>query len=205
MRLVGKTCQRRVRAHGTDGLFTFGCDRAQDHAQILVGVTEGPLSPKQGLGIGVVHARGLGQLIDGDLVRLQPLGIGLARGQILFDFSVGNDAACDGIHQKHLAWLQSALFLDLLGSDIEHACFGSHDDQSIVRHDIPAGTKAVAIERRPDYATVGESNRRGAIPGFHHAGVVLVESALLRLHVRVAGPGLGNQHGHYMRQAASGL
>ena len=163
------------------------------------------MSPKQGLGIGVVHARGLGQLIDGDLVRLQPLGIGLARGQTLFDFFVGNDAACDGIHQKHLARLQSALFFDLLGSDIEHACFGSHDDQSIVRHDIPAGTKAVAIEGCPDHTTVGERNGCRTVPGFHHAGVVFVESALLRLHVRVAGPGLGNQHRHYMRQAASGL
>ena len=35
--------------------------------------------------------------------------------------------------------------------------------------------------------------------------MVLVEGALFPLHVRIARPRLGNEHGHHVRKAASGL
>ena len=71
--------------------------------------------------------------------------------------------------------------------------------------DVASGTQAVAIESGADDAAVGKGDGRRTVPWLHHAGVVFVERALLRLHVRIARPRLGNQHGHHMRQAASGL
>ena len=56
-------------------------------------------------------------MIERDLIFLQPFRIGLARGQPLLDFLVGDDATFDRIHQKHLARLQPAFRFDLLRLD----------------------------------------------------------------------------------------
>ncbi len=152
-----------------------------------------------------MHARGLGQLIDGDLIFFHPLRVRLPRRELLLDLFVGNDAAFDGIDQEHLSRLQAAFALDLLGRDVEHAGFRGHHDQIVMGDDVASGAQAVAVERRADDAAVGEGDRSGAVPRLHQAGVIFVEGALLRLHVRIARPGFGNQHGHDVRQAASGL
>ena len=155
--------------------------------------------------IGIVHARRLGQLIDRDLILFEPLCVGLSRRKLLLDLFVGDDAALDGVDQKHFPGLQAAFFLDLLRRDVEHAGLGSHHHQVVVGHDVSPGAQAVAVERRSDDAPVGERDRRRTIPRLHQAGVILVESSLLRLHVRIARPRFGNQHGHDVRQAAASL
>ena len=205
LRLVGETGQRRVGAHRTNRLFALRCHRAEDHPQIFIAVSERALAAEKRLGVREVHARGLGQLIDGDLIFFHPLRVGLPRRELLLDLFVRDDAAFDGIDQEHLSRLQAALVLDLLGRDVEHSGFGGHDDQIVMRDDVSSGAQAVAVERCADDAAVGEGDRGGAVPGLHQAGVVLVEGALLRLHVRIARPGFGNQHGHHVRQAASRL
>ena len=70
---------------------------------------------------------------------------------------------------------------------------------------VSAGTKAVAIKGCANDAAIGEGDGCRAIPRLHQASVVFIEGALIPIHVRVPGPRLGNQHGHDMRQTASGL
>ena len=152
-----------------------------------------------------MHARGIGQLIDGDLILFHPLRVRLARRELLLNLFIRNDAALDGVDQEHLSRLQAALLLDLFRRDVEHAGFRGHHNQIVVGHDVASRTQAVAVESRSDDAAIGESDRRGTVPGFHQTGVVLVEGTLLRLHVRIARPRFGNQHGHDMREASSRL
>ena len=68
LRLIGETGERRIGAHGADGLFAVGGHGSHEHAQIFVGVAEGALAPDDGGGIGAVDARGLGQFVERDLV-----------------------------------------------------------------------------------------------------------------------------------------
>ena len=60
-----------------------------------------------------MHARGRGQLIERDLVLLEPLAVGLPRREPLLDLLVGDDALLLEIDQEHLAGLQAALELDV--------------------------------------------------------------------------------------------
>ncbi len=62
--------------------------------------------------------------------------------------------------------------------EIEHADFGSHDDQVVLGDVVARRPQAVAIQHRADLPAVGEGDRGRAIPGLHQAGVVLVEGAL---------------------------
>ena len=122
----------------------------------------------------------------------------------LLDLLVVDDAALLGVHQEHAAGLQAALLQHVLRRDVEHAGFGRHDDQVVLRHVIARRTQAVAIEHRADLLAVGERDRRRAVPRLHQRGVVLVERALRVVHGLVVRPRLGNHHHHRVRQRPAG-
>ena len=86
-----------------------------------------------------------------------------------------------------------------------HAGFGGQHDQVVLGDDVAAGTQAVAVERGADDAAVGEGDGGRSVPRLHQRGVVLVEGALVLVHVGVAGPGFGNEHGHDVGQGTAGL
>ena len=60
--------------------------------------------------------------------------------------------------------------------------------------------QSVAVERGADLPAVGEGDRRRAVPRLHQRGVILVESAALLVHQRIAGPRFRNHHHHRMRE-----
>ena len=64
--------------------------------------------------------------------------------------------------------------------------------------------QAVAIQHRPDLAAVGEGDACRSVPGFHQAGVELVEGAHRIIHVLVVRPRLRNHHHHRVRQRTPG-
>ena len=92
--------------------------REQD-AQIFFAVAVGALAAQQGFRIGCDDARRLGQLIDGDLLLLEPLAVGLARGELLLDLGVGDDALLHGVDQEHAAGLQAAFLANVLGGNFD--------------------------------------------------------------------------------------
>ena len=146
----------------------------------------------------------LAQLIEGDLIFGEPLGVRVARIEALLDLLVRDDAAFRGIDQEHFAGLEAALFLDVVGLDGEDAGFRGHDDQVVVRDDVAGRAQAVAVEGCADDAAVGEGDSGGPVPRLHEGGVVFVERALLRVHVGITGPGFGDKHGHGVGQVAAG-
>ena len=149
-------------------------------------------------------ARRFGQVFEGDLVFLQPELVGVAAIEPRFQFPIGDDAALHRIHQQHLARLQPALEFDVPGFDGEHASLRGHDDQVVVRHQVAGRAQAVAVQGGADGAAVGKRHGGRAVPGLHQRSVVLVKGPLLRVHVRVLGPGFRNQHGHGVGDAAAG-
>ena len=78
LRTVRETSERRIRPHGPNRLLTLRSHRAEDHPQVLIAVTKRTLPAKQRLRIRMVHARGLGQLIDRDLIVFKPLRVRLS-------------------------------------------------------------------------------------------------------------------------------
>ena len=77
LRLIRETSERRVGSHRADRLLPLGRHRREYHSQIFIAIAKRTLPAEQRLGIGVVHARGLGQLVDRDLIFLEPLRVGL--------------------------------------------------------------------------------------------------------------------------------
>ena len=61
------------------------------------------------------------------------------------------------------------------GGDVEDARLGRHDDQVVLRDDVPGRPQAVAVERRADDRPVREGHGRRTVPRLHELGVVLVE------------------------------
>ena len=83
LRLVGKTGQGRVRPHRTHRLLTVGGHGNHDGLQVFVGVPEGALPHQDGGVVVGLDARRVRQMLQRDLIFLQPLGIRLARRQLL--------------------------------------------------------------------------------------------------------------------------
>src|ERR1019366_3234643 len=107
LRTIRQTRQRRIRAHGTDGLFALAAHRIENHAEVFIGVAAGGLTTAQSTLVRGVYPRRLRKLVEADLVLFDPLAVRLARRESLRDLLVPNNAAGDGIDDKHLAGLQA--------------------------------------------------------------------------------------------------
>jgi hypothetical protein len=193
---VGQAGQRGVDPHRAHGLLSLGRHRREDPAELLVGVSELPLPLEDRCELGGVPPRRIGKVVDRRLVLPEPLRVGAPAGQPVLEFGVGDDASLLHVHEQHPAGLEPALEPGFLGPGGEHPRFRSHDHHVIARDDVAGGPQAVAVERRPDHAAVGEGDGRGPVPRFHQGGVVFVEGLFVRRHGVVPVPGLGHQHRH---------
>ena len=144
----------------------------------------------------------LRQVIEVELLGVQPLLVGVGGGQFGLDLLIGDDAALGGVDQEHPAGLQPQPLNHGGRVEVEHTGFGRHDHQAVLGDPDPRGPQAVAVQDRADDGAIGEAHRRGTVPRFHQRGVVGVEGAPRRVHGLVALPGLGNHHQHRVRQAA---
>ena len=144
----------------------------------------------------------LRQVVEVELLGVQPLLVGVRGGQFSLDLLIGDDAALGGIDQEHPAGLQ-AQALDHGGRvEVEHAGFRRHHDQAVVGDPDARGAQSVAVEDRTHHGAVGEAHRCRAVPRFHQCGVICVERSSGRIHRLVALPGLRDHHQDGVRQAA---
>ena len=204
LRFVGKTGEGCVRPHRPYGLLTLCRHGNQNGLQIFVCISEGPLPHQDGGVVGRLDAGWIGQVLQRNLVLFQPLGIGLARGQLLFDLLVGDNAAFLRIHQKHAARLEPALAGDLRRVNRQHPRLGCHDDQAAMGHHESPGAQSIAVKLGSDHPAIRKSHGGRTIPGLHQRGMVFIESLDVIRHRGIARPGRGNQHLHDVRQAAPG-
>ena len=204
LRPVGQRRDRRVGAHGADGLLADLRHRRHQELGALLRVAEGLLAIEQAhIGARLrraarpaAHARGSGcgrAIADRD-ARAASSAL-ISSSETMRPFSRSMSSILPG-------WSRHFCDDALLG-DRQHAGLRGHDDQAVVGDEIAGGAQAVAVERGADLAAVGEGHGGRAVPRLHQAGVILVEGAALRIHQRIAGPGLGDQHHRGMGEASS--
>ena len=201
---VGEHGQRIVRAHGTERLLAVTPHVDQDLLDILEAEAEGLLPPEERGGIGLLLSRGRGgQVIQIGHVALDPVGVGLALADLVFDLVIGDDASLGEVGHEDLTGLQASAQLHLGGIDVDAAGFRCHDHQVILGDAVAGGTQSVAVEGGADDDAVGKADGGGAIPRLHHRGVEFVEALLRGAHGLVVLPCFGHQHHHDVGQGAS--
>ena len=198
--LVGQHRDRGVGAHGTDGLLAGHGDGLQQELEIFLGVAEDLLAVQQGVSVEALGFHLDLEVLQNQLGFIEPLLIGLLGGKLSLDLRVVDKSPLLQIDQKHLAGLQAPLLDDLVLGDRQHAHFRGQQQLVVLGDQVAGGAQAVAVERGADHAAVGEAHGGRAVPRLHQRGVVFVEGAAPIVHQRVAGPRLGHQHHHGMRQ-----
>ncbi len=133
-----------------------------------------------------------------------PVAVGLRRGDLLLQLVVADDAALFQIDEQHAARLETALTLDALRRNVQHADFGRHDDQAVLGDVVARRPQTVAVQRGTNANAVGEGHRRRTVPRLHQRRVEFVERFLFRRHGGIAAPRLGDHHHHGMRQRPAG-
>jgi len=88
----------------------------------------------------------------------------------------------------------------MLRRDVQHAHLGGQDKPVVVRKIPAAGPQTVAVQHGAQRVAVGIYYGRGAIPGLHHRGIIVVKVPLFRLHAPVVGPWLRHGHHHGLGQ-----
>ena len=204
MALFGKNGQRSVVAHGTHRLVSRSGHRGGEHAQFFGRVAEGPLLAHQFIVLENFGHLGFGQVFQRDLVFPEPLTVGLAMGQGLLQLFVADDPALFQADQEHTARLQASPLQDVLRRNVQHPGLRGHNQLVVLGNGVAEGAQAVAVQNGADVLTVGGHDHGGPIPGFHQAGMELVEILLFLGHCLVLLPGLGNHHQHGVVQAAAG-
>ncbi len=89
------------------------------------------------------------------------------------------------------------------GDGVEDANLRRHDDEAVGGDVIARRPQAVPVEHGADHRTVGERDRRRAIPRLHQRRMELVERLHFRRHRLVVRPRLGNHHQDGVRQRSS--
>ena len=137
LRLVGQARQRRVGAHRADRLFALDGHGRRGTSGCLRRCSRRRAGAQERVVIGAVHARRLGQLIERDLVLLQPLAVGLAavRGAALISSS-GTMRPSARDRPATSCRAAGGPCLHVLRLDRQHAGFRRHDDQVVVRDQV---------------------------------------------------------------------
>ena len=187
--------------HSGGGLRPGAGHRQDGIAHILIGITErllqaGPLLLGAD-GRPVVGHLQVGQV---DQVAVQPFAVGLAGGVALLELLVPDDAPFFGIHQQHPPRLEPGFLHDALRREIQHPHLGGEDELIVVRHVIPGGPQAVAVQHRAHHVAVGEEDGGRTVPGLHERGVILVQIPLGAGNGAVVAPGLRDRHHDGQRQ-----
>ena len=191
-----------VGAHRTEGLGTGARHRRDQQVQLFVGEAE-RLLPGHHTVVRHPDVGALRQVVQVELLGVQPLPVGAFGGQFGLDLLIGDDPSLFGVDQEHPSGLQAQALDDVGRIEFQHAGLGGHDHQSVVGHPDPGGPQTVAVEHRSDDGAVGEAHRGRTVPGLHQRRVVCVERAAGRVHRLVALPGLRDHHQHGVRQAAT--
>ena len=192
---------RGVGAHRAQRLHAGSRHRGDQQVELLVGVAKSLLAQHNPV-MRHPDVGALRQVVEVELLGVQPLPVRVGGSQFGLDLLIGDDAALRGVDQEHPARLQPQSLNHGGRVEVEHAGFGRHDHQAVLGDPDPRGPQAVAVQNRADDGAVGETHRGRAVPRFHQRGVVRVEGAAGRVHGLVALPGLGNHHQHRVRQAA---
>ena len=194
-RLVGHHRQGAVVAHGTQWIAQLGDERQQHELHGLRRVAEG-LHAWQKCGLVESGRFGGRDVVQFHPLPFQPLAVGSTLGPLGLDLLVGDQATRVEVDEEDLAGLQAALGHHLGRVDVDDPHLGGHDALVVFGDVVARRPESVAVEHGTDVGAVGEGDGRRAVPGFHQAGVVLVEGALRRVHGRVLLPGLRDHHQH---------
>ncbi len=189
-----------MRSHGTGRLFPVLGHGPQNDLEVLLRIAERALPLQDRLFIKRLGPPNRGQIFQIDQILLEPLPVRLPPGILCLEFLIINNASRLGINKEHLPRLQTAFFLDPLGGNIQNACFGGHHDQTVFCQQITRRTKSVPVQNSPHIAAISKGDRGRTVPRLHQAGMVLIKGALLRIHVLITDPGLGDHHHDRMRQ-----
>ena len=200
-RPVGQYRERGVRAHRTDRIVAVARHRPEEIFEILLGVAENLLAGGEVAGSGLARSLGpRGQVLELILRLPQPLTVRLGVGERRLQLLVLDNPTLGEIDQQHPPWLEPAFADDIRFGDLQHAHLRRHDHAVVVGDDVARRAQPVAVERRADLLAVSKGDRGGAVPRLHQRSMIFVEGAPLWLHFGMAGPRLGDEQHHRMRQ-----
>src|SRR5207247_2355035 len=142
----------------------------QHDLDVLVGVAKRPLQHRYVSSVGDCLV-----LLGLDRYGAQPRLPRLALAELALDVRIVQDLVPFAIERQHLAGTKSPLLDDAVIIQLDSADFGACDDESLRGDLVAAWPQAVAIERRPDVATVGEGERSWTVPRLDHRRVIAIE------------------------------
>ena len=186
--------ERRVVAHRADRLGAGQRHRREQQREVLARVAEDAVLEREGLLVDA-HALLRAEVVEMELVLIEPLAVGALARQHALDLAVLHDAARRGVEHQHAARLEAARLDDLRLGDVEHPDLGREHADAVARAQPATGAEAVAVERGDDLVAVGRDHRRRAVPRLDERGVVLVERADVVVDVeRRVAPRRRDQH-----------
>ena len=199
--LFRKHGQRNIRPHGSRRLRAGTGHGKDDLLHVLVGIAESLVQPVPG---GLLQRRngmvGQRQVVERKQVAVQPFAVGLTGGIFFLQFAVLDDALLHRVHQQHLAGTHPGFLHDLFRGNVQNAHFAGKHQHSVFGNIVAGGPQPVAVQHRAHHVAVGKQNGGGAVPRFHHGGVVAVQITPGAGNIPLVLPRLRDGHYHGQRQ-----
>ena len=188
--LAAEDGKRGIGTHCAGRLCALTCHGQDEGADVLILVAEHLLQAQQVVA-GVAGGLDVGDLevLQLDEVAVYPLAVRLTAGVVFLQLLVVHDFALDGVHQQHLAGAETVFDQNVLRLTGQHAHLGREDHPAVFGDVVAAGAQTVAVQYSAYHVAIGEEDGGGAVPGFQHGGVILVEVPLFLADVLVVLPG----------------
>src|SRR5271156_4255077 len=151
---TGQRRERRIVAHGPDGILAIHGHRLENHVHIFAGVSEGKLqSGKLGR-----FEDGAGNMVFESAVFEELYVFRCCRVEDGLNLLVFEQDVLVEISNDHLSGTEAAAVDDGFRVEVDEASFGTQDDQVVFGHEESTRTEAVAIKHGADNVAVGEGN-----------------------------------------------
>jgi hypothetical protein len=162
---VGQHGERRVSAHGADGLLARGGHGSEEQAQVLVRVAEGLLRSSTVSWSGAGRCGGSGSISRGFIwaASHSPYGCWVAKACLSSLSSMMRPCAVS-TRKMRPGW-RTLLDEHPIRGNVEHAHLRGHDHEIVLGHVVAGGTQAVPVEDGADDRAVGEAMEAGPSHG----------------------------------------
>ena len=191
---VGKNGERRVVAHRALRLVRRHAHRTDEHAHVLLGVSEHHLAHGYCLKIDLRHVLWRVKIVESEALIGEPFAVWLVGSQLFGDFLGFDDALLFEIDKEHSARTESRTITNLVCWNIEYAGLGGHHEDVVGGHGVSEWAKSVSVEDGAEHVPIGKDDHRRAVPRLHHAAVILVEVLDVLRHRFMVVPCGGHHH-----------
>ena len=166
LRTLADDCQRRIVAHGRNGLDPSFDHRLEGIFDVFSRKSEENFFAQE-IRLFVFDLTSALKVLQLDSVAAEPLTVRVLEGETLLDLRIIENLAFLHVHKEHLARFKATFLRDVFRRGLEYADLAGDHQHVLFGDGVSCRTETVAVKHSAGVAAVGKEQGRRAVPWLH--------------------------------------